>query len=169
MREAAESVVELYKTAHSSLSLITNLAIANKINTWAKKMVYFQQSSSVVGIKRKEFDVKLDELFEVLKCRCRMWRTEEGQVRIECHCAIEDKIPVMEIEFIFVQRFRGSKPPVLKMGGIDMAVSQQLKKSAARKVNYLLHKYFYNIFSFLSNSLVIKITYSNEIVDYKQL
>ena len=134
--EVAESISKIYLNAHSSFSIIPTRSIATKIQSWHKKLVYLQRAG-VNFEKRKIFDTQLKELFEVLRCRCRMWRDDSDQVKVDCNCPSADKIPLIELEFIYAQRNRGTKPPSLCLGQVDVAVTKKLQKSASRKVRVI--------------------------------
>ena len=132
--EVAQSVVDQYHSAHSSLSLIDLHSIANKIKYWRDRALYLQRCPEMGGSKLATFQSKVDKLFEVLRCQCRMWRDEAGQAQIDCHCHRQDKIPPMELEFIYAQRHRGSGLPALKIGSVDRRVTNELAIQAERKV-----------------------------------
>ena len=137
MIDIAEEITTLYKNAHASYSLIDIKSMALKIRVWYKKLLYFQKSSLTSShVIRKIFDAQLHELFEVLRCRCKMWRSEADEVKVDCKCPCGNKIPAIELEFIYAQRNRGSKPPAVMMGNVDVSVSKELQKSALRKVRF---------------------------------
>ena len=64
-----------------------------------------------------------------------MWKNEEDVVKVDCKCPCAEKIPVIELDFIYAQRNRGPNLPSLKISQVDVKVSKKLQESASRKVN----------------------------------
>ena len=134
MLQVAEEIVSIYKSAHSSYPLISIDSIRVKIQRWWRKLLYLQKSTDDrPSSARTKFLAQMKELFEVLVCRCKMKLTEAGKVEVQCQCTLANKIPTMELEFIYAQRYRGDKPPALRIGPVDVAVTNQLEQTAARK------------------------------------
>ena len=134
MLQVAEEIVSIYKSAHSSYPLISIDSIRVKIQRWWRKLLYLQKSSGDrPSSARTKFLAQMNELFEVLVCRCKMKLAEAGKVELQCQCTLANKIPTMELEFVYAQRYRGDKPPALRIGPVDVAVTNQLEQTAARK------------------------------------
>lgn len=104
----------VYLRRNSSIVLVRPISIANKVKNAHGKHVYFRRSGGG-GRRWNLFCESLDAVFEVLKCQCRMIRTEkeeencEVKITVDCNCAAEDRIPQEEVEFFFEQRHRAEK------------------------------------------------------------
>ena len=133
-RQVAEEVESIYKKAHSSFALIGTDSLTMKVKRCWKKLLHFQKSSHE-SRARSSFVSQTKELFEVLKCRCRMEKSMEGDVTVRCRCPYAHRIPIIERQFVYAQRHRGSKAPLLGIGGGDTAVTGQLQRAAERQVN----------------------------------
>ena len=140
MLQVAEEIVSIYKSAHSSYPLISIDSIRVKIQRWWRKLLHLQKSSNDTHARRTKFLAQMKDLFEVLVCRCKMKLSEAGKVEMQCQCTLANKIPTMELEFIYAQRYRGDKPPALRIGPVDVAVTNQLEQTAARKALKVLMK-----------------------------
>ena len=70
-RQVAEEVESIYKKAHSSFALFGTDSLTMKVKRCWKKLLHFQKSSHE-SRARSSFVSQTKELFEVLKCRCRM-------------------------------------------------------------------------------------------------
>ena len=72
-----------------------------------------------------------------------MEKSMEGDVTVRCRCPYAHRIPIIERQFVYARRHRGSKAPMLRMGGVDAAVTEQLQRAAERQVNE--EKWAYNL------------------------
>ena len=64
-----------------------------------------------------------------------MERTGDEMI-VQYNCPLANKIPTIEKEFIYAQRYWENKLSTLKLAGVDKAVSKRLNQTAARKVMY---------------------------------
>ena len=65
-----------------------------------------------------------------------MWKNDDEDYQIDCHCPLSDKIPLAELEFVYAQRYRKSDSPALQIGGIDIPTTKKLQKNEEKKVHY---------------------------------
>ena len=131
-RKVAEEIQSIYLNAHSSFSLIDINSVTIKIRKWYQMLLYHQRSA-FQSPSRQKFDTNLQNLFEILKCRCKMLKDGE-LVRVNCTCPSDQRIPAIELDFIYAQRNRGGTLPTLKIGALDAPTSKRLQISASRKV-----------------------------------
>ena len=60
--------------------------------------------------------------------------TSNFLIQLSCSCKRYNKIPEMELEFLYAQRNRGPKLPAIKIGSIDRSITNNVRIQAARKV-----------------------------------
>ena len=126
--KVAEDIIGIYAKASTSLVVWEKFAIANKIKRKYNRLLYFQQSNSPTNPLRKKFDIELDSLFEVLKCQCKMQKDTNDVIQLNCQCPRTDRIPPEEVEFLYTQRHRDTKLPLLQIGKIDIPSTKKMKR-----------------------------------------
>jgi hypothetical protein len=88
----------------------------------------------------KAFEEKLDKLLDITKCKCVILLCQESGcpgceqgAHITCSCPTEEKIPLLEIRFMFDQREKtGDKGAMMISTSVDMIEQKKKEKKEAR-------------------------------------
>ena len=100
----------VYKKVNSNLVVNSDRTILGKLTKEYKLMKELERS----GKKTEGFVVKLGKLFDIINCKCQIltcedFKTCEGcdnKVHILCECEDDEKIPEVELLYVFDQRSR---------------------------------------------------------------
>ena len=87
---------------------------------------------------------KLGELIDILSCKCEMMFCSwygcnhycKKEVHVKCMRVRENKIPVLELSFIKLQRDKVGSCAHYHIGGVDIKESTKIKKVIQRKEKY---------------------------------
>ena len=132
--DVAQEVIGVYARASTCLALIKIHSIIVKHKRGYERQVQSRRQS-LSESKQKEFDDKLDCLFEVLSCQCPMSKNDDDEeVTIQCGCPLNQKIPKSELRFVYAQRNRKDKAPALQIGRLDVPTTKKLQKNKETKV-----------------------------------
>ena len=131
----AQEIIGVYARASTCLALIKIHSIIVKLKRGYERQIQSRRQSLPLS-KQKDFDEKLDSVFEVLSCQCPMSKTaDDGEVMIQCSCSLNQRIPASEKDFIYAQRNRKDGAPALQIGRLDIPTTKKLKKNEEKKVN----------------------------------
>jgi hypothetical protein len=130
--------------------------VTNHPDTIFKKLKALWEEASKVSLgkgklkDKNRFAEKLDKLVDILNCRCKIVLCSEygceidclKDAHIECECKRDEKIPVVELEFIRAQRDKVGSISTHQIGQADVPESrrqeetlkkQELKRQAEEK------------------------------------
>ena len=136
------SVNDIIKPVLSDLFLVWNRAsiptITYKGVEWdLKKLWESMRDANKNASKRKRWESEQDLLFDICSCKCPQILCEDFNClqdfcdvpHIRCQCEAEQRVPIMELAFLFDQR--GARKMVI--GGVDKNVTEKLMRSQKRK------------------------------------
>ena len=99
--------------------------------------------------EEKKVDQLLDKLLDITTCPhtimlchepgsgCTGTEEEECKVKahINCTCLMASKIPVMELQWLYMQRNKIGEKSIMKMGGVDWKETEIQEKAAKNKAD----------------------------------
>ena len=83
--------------------------------------------------EKERFSLKLDKLVDILLCKCKLilcseYKCDSGcmeKIHIKCKCKREEKIPIVELQFIYSQRTKIGSFGTFHIGSADRKESKK--------------------------------------------
>ena len=134
-----DEIIVIYKKVNSNLPLISEKRGKENLNTLHdkyKKLIRSGTSSQ----KFKEFQSKLDSIFDLIACKCDINTCEavscdgcENGAHITCKCTKDKKIPLKELSFVLDQRNRVGGKGKMQLGALDAKETNRMEKNLLKK------------------------------------
>ena len=147
-QDLSEAILVPWKRANDLFKppVIINMKSISKrvLSDW--QMAIKVSNKQVKKAEAEKFGKKLDKLYDLTKCRCPITTCAEfkcaemegkackSKFHITCHCAREEKLPLLELGFILSQRSKISEKGGMQITRqADIAESNRQKKALQRK------------------------------------
>ena len=109
------------------------------------KSLSLVQKKGMAGPVSGQFIQKLDRLFDMAKCKCRIYECAEQScpgcrynAHVVCNCPRDHKIPLIELQFMLLQRTKVGERGTMQISYEDLA-STNTKALKTKSHNVLLH------------------------------
>ena len=102
--------MKIYHLRNPAFSTVAPYSLACNVRRWHENLTARVQNYKVEFKKKRMtkryFFQHLNELIEVVKCRCKLVLDSDGVVQVACDCDEEDELPPEEHEFLYQQRYQ---------------------------------------------------------------
>ena len=89
----------------------------------------------------EQFIKKLDKLFDLAKCRCRIFECSEQscsgceyKAHVVCTCTRNEKLPLMELQFMLSQRCKVGERGTMQIASVDIPEAVRYATKLERRV-----------------------------------
>jgi len=123
---------------------IQDISIKQKVERLWKRVEEVVRGRAKKGEKEKVFEL-LDRLFDITTCnhiillceeadsQCKDPKTCQTKAHIKCDCARENKVPIMELQWLAVQRAKREEKSKMMMTNNDKDETERQRKAEKRK------------------------------------
>ena len=135
-----DEIIKMYTKVNSSLPIIQERAVLKRIKKIYENLKQ-QVKAGYTGKKRDCFVQDLENLFDIVKCKCDMKPCDlfdcepncQEKIHINCVCPKELRIPPSELIFIYSERNRVDGKSQYVIGSHDKVIESEMNKEQEKK------------------------------------
>ena len=135
-------IITVYKRANSNLVLVSEKNTKARLEAmYSEYKMLVRSGASLTAPKVVTFANKCNKLFDIVYCKCKILQCLEVEcggcepaAHIKCKCSSENKIPELELAFVYDQRKRQGNKGNMQMGGLDKKVTADMQEALELKV-----------------------------------
>ena len=142
--ELASLVLNQWKRANARFSppvIVNKDTLTRKIKNKWNDVLLVARNRAAKTLRVKILD-ELDKLFDIVKCSCTIMLCSEFEcsgcfvgAHISCTCELEEKIPKLDLVWLYHQRLKVGDVSVFQIAGVDVRETQRQWKGMKRKID----------------------------------
>ena len=129
----------VWNKANARIKLVSEkYAIDKLVHEWETAKECTKRGAKTTKVSN--FKIKLDKLFDLCKCKCKLFECSEKscagckyRAHVDCKCHKEDKIPLMELGFMKSQRDKVGDRGSMQIGSKDVIETKKQARYLERK------------------------------------
>ena len=129
----------VWNKASARINLVSDkYAIDKLVHEWDTAKECTKRGAKTTKVSN--FKIKLDKLFDLCKCKCKLFECSEKscagckyRAHVDCKCHKEDKIPLMELGFMKSQRDKVGDRGSMQIGSKDVIETKKQARYLERK------------------------------------
>lgn len=139
IKRVGEEVRAIYQKVGTNLPLILDTLLRTKLTRYLA--AYKEVKRNTKSAKREAFLKKLDTLFDLIACSCKILLCSETNcggcdftAHVECRCKSSSKIPLVDLHYVWDQRMRSKdQQSSYYIGPRDVSATQEVIEERFRR------------------------------------
>ena len=136
-----KEVMTVWKSANPQLPVSLEKTAVERLQREYDRARTLSKAGKELRDEYKKFVERLDKLFDICKCKCTIVECKDYdecdgctfEAHVVCSCRRNNKIPLMELKYMCVQRCKVGEKSTMQFGPVDRSESKRLQTNLYRK------------------------------------